>query len=54
MDLTSVLTIAVCLTASAAAVLFRRELLALGQAIVAGVAEFKARLKEIEDDLWRR
>jgi hypothetical protein len=54
MDMTSVLTIVVCLTASAAAFLFRRELLALRHAIVAGFVEFKARLKEIEDDLWRR
>ena len=54
MDMTSVLTIVICLTASVAAFLFRRELLALGHAVVAGVLEFKARLRDIDDDLWRR
>jgi hypothetical protein len=48
--MTSLLTIVIWLTASIAAFLFRRELLALGYAIVAGVLKFKARLKEIEDD----
>ena len=54
MDMTLVLAILICLTASVAAFLFRRGLLALGHAIVAGLLEFKARLREIDDDLWRR
>jgi len=54
MDMTSVLIIVICLTVSVAAFLFRRELLALGHAIASGVLKLKARLREIDDDLWRR
>ena len=52
--MTPLLTVAICLTAALGAFSFRRELLAFGHAIVAGVLEFKARLKEIDEDLWRR
>ena len=52
--MTPVLAIAICLTGSAAAFLFRRELLALGHAIASGVLKLKARLREIDDDVWRR
>jgi hypothetical protein len=51
MDMTSVLTSAICLTA---AVVLRRELLALGHVVVANLAEFKARLREVDDHWWRR
>ena len=54
MDMTSVLIIVICLTVSVAAFLFRRLWLELVYAIVAGVLEFKAGLKEIDDELWRR
>jgi len=52
--MTSVLIIVICLTVSVAAFLFRRLWLELVYAIVAGVLEFKAGLKEIDDELWRR
>ena len=48
------MAIAICLTAALGVFVFRRELLAFGDAIAAGVLALKARLKEIEDDLSRR
>jgi hypothetical protein len=48
------MAIAIYLTAALGAFVFRRNLLAFGHAIVAGVLAFKARLKEIDDNLWRR
>jgi hypothetical protein len=52
--MTSLLIIAISSTVFLAVYLFRREIVAIGRAVVAGVLEFKARLKEIDDDLWRR
>lgn len=54
MLMTLLLTIALFLTAGVGISLFRRELLAMGHAVVAGVREFKARMKELDDELWRR
>jgi hypothetical protein len=52
--MTPFLTAAICLTAAIGVFLLRRELLRFGHAIVARLLEFKARLKEIDDNLRRR
>jgi hypothetical protein len=53
-EMASVLTIGICIFAAAAIVALRREFLTLGHAIGRSILEFKAMLKQIDDDLWRR
>jgi len=48
------LTITICIIALAVMLFVRKDMVAFGHAVGRGILEFKAWLKEIDDDLWRR
>jgi len=53
--MTSLLTIAICSALLVVVHLFGREMLTIVRArLPRGILEFKAKLREIEDDFWRR
>jgi hypothetical protein len=50
-EMTSVLTATLCVVAAAAILSLRKDMIALAHTIAQGIRNFKATLKQIDDDL---
>ena len=49
-----ILSIAIAVSGVVGLVFFGHDMLGIGRSVVAGIREFKARLREIDDEMRRR